>query len=291
MMLQSMTAFARRSQETPHFRLALEIRSVNNRFLELNVRMPEILRHLENDLRQKLQTHIKRGKIDLTIYLEQSKSQDNRVLNTEALKNWVDTFNSLPEQSALLGKPTWHDVLSLPNVWQVATEEVDWAHEVSALFEGALSDFIAMREREGEKIARVLLEKLNLIEQHVLQLKTHLPELEQHIRQNILQRFQELQINVDGARLEQEMVFLLAKSDVAEELDRLQFHSQEIRDVLQQGKAQGEAIGRRLDFIIQELHREANTLGSKAADVVLSQASIELKLCIEQMREQVQNLM
>lgn len=289
-MLQSMTAFARCSQEQERFRLAVELRSVNSRFLELNVRLPERLRHLENGIRQQVQAKIKRGKVDVNVYLELGKSQDNQILNQEALAQWIQTLTQ-HQQSALLEKPSWRDVLSLPNVWQVSQDETDWEREVFTLFEQALCDFVAMREREGEKIAQVLLERLARIEAYAQQVQAYLPQLEQSIKQNLLQRVAELNTPVDGVRLEQEIVFYLARGDVAEELDRLQFHTHEAQNTLQQGKHNQEAIGRRLDFIIQELHREANTLGSKAADSTLSQHSIEIKLCIEQMREQVQNLM
>lgn len=289
-MLQSMTAFARCSREQESFRLAVELRSVNSRFLELNVRLPERLRHLENGIRQQVQVKIKRGKVDVNVYLELGKTQDNQILNQEALAQWIQTLTQ-HEQSALLEKPSWHDVLSLPNVWQVSQDETDWEREVFTLFDQALCDFVAMREREGEKIAQVLLERLARIEAYAQQVHAHLPQLEQSIKQNLLQRVAELNTPVDGVRLEQEIVFYLARGDVAEELDRLQFHTHEAQNTLQQGKHNQEAIGRRLDFIIQELHREANTLGSKAADSTLSQHSIEIKLCIEQMREQVQNLM
>jgi len=207
-------------------------------------------------------------------------------LDTAALAQWLQALAAADSGNAL-GQPAWGDVLALPGVLVRERDSEDALDDmVMHLFEQALGDFLAMREREGTAIARVLAQRLDDIDGQLAHVHAHLPRLQEKTAVQLRERLAALRSEVDPAIAGQTLAAILSKMDVQEELDRLRFHVTEARNTLQQDGA----IGRRLDFLMQEFNREANTLGSKAGDNVLSQAAVDLKVLIEQMREQVQNL-
>lgn len=285
-MRQSMTAFARATEENAQWRISVELKSVNHRFLEIQVKMGDTLRHLEGAIRERLQAAVARGKVEIWIFVENMGEGNAQRLDANALTAWLDKFAAADPQ-ANLGAPGWSDLLALPGVLvreYNSEDALDAA--VLRLFDAALADFIAMRAREGEAIAGVLAARLDSMSAVLDGVVAGLPQLQEKTAAIMQERLRALQFEADPAIAGQALSQILSKMDVQEELDRLRFHIEEARKTLQQHGA----IGRRLDFLMQEFNREANTLGSKAGDNAQSQASVEIKVLIEQMREQVQNL-
>ena len=283
-MRQSMTAFARAVDENGRWRVSVELKSVNHRFLEVQMKMMDALRHLEGGIRERLQATVQRGKVEVWIFVE--TLSDARTQDSAALAQWLQALTAADSGNAL-GQPAWGDVLALPGVLVRERDSEDALDDmVMHLFEQALGDFLGMREREGTAIARVLGQRLDDIDGQLAHVHAHLPRLQEKTAAQLRERLAALRSEVDPAIAGQTLAAILSKMDVQEELDRLRFHVTEARKTLQQDGA----IGRRLDFLMQEFNREANTLGSKAGDNVLSQAAVDLKVLIEQMREQVQNL-
>jgi len=286
-MIRSMTAFAAVERATAAGTLALELRAVNHRYLELSLRLPDELRTLEPMLREKIAARVSRGKLDLGLRLRSSSDalrplavNETRLAQLAGLhETFVARFPTLRSGFA--------ELLAFPGVLADAGTDMDALRAEAALLADALlADFLAHREREGRALATLIGGRLEAIEAIIASVRAVLPELRAALRQRIEARFAELKLEVDPARLEQELVLLLQRADVDEELDRLATHVAEARHAMKRG----EAVGRRLDFLLQEFNREANTLGSKAVDARLTQASVELKVLIEQIREQVQNL-
>ena len=285
-MRQSMTAFARATEENAQWRISVELKSVNHRFLEVQVKMGDTLRHLEGDIRERLQAEISRGKVEIWVFVENHGESNAQRIDTVALGTWIARLSDADPFGAL-GKPAWSDMLALPGVLVKEYNSEDALDAaVLRLFDAALADFIAMRAREGEAIAAVLGARLDSMGAVLDSVVAQLPQLQAKTAAIMQERLRALQFEADPAVAGQTLSQILAKMDVQEELDRLRFHIEEARKTLQQDGA----IGRRLDFLMQEFNREANTLGSKAGDNAQSQASVELKVLIEQMREQVQNL-
>ncbi len=286
-MTQSMTAFARVEQSTQLGTLSWEVRSVNHRYLEPGIRLPDILRELEPVVRDLLRQQISRGKIECTLKYEPASHQQGLELNLSYAKQLIQSAEQL---AALMQKAAPLDPLELlrwPEV--IASQNQDNKElltQASALFKQALQQLKSHRAREGAELARLIEQRLAQIHEEVETLGAAVPQMLEAQRQKILARCAELAMEPDPQRLEQELVMLAQRSDVAEELDRIKTHLQEVRHTL---GSKG-AIGRRLDFLMQELNREANTLGSKAIDVRTTQASVNIKVLIEQMREQIQNL-
>lgn len=285
-MRQSMTAFARTTEETARWRISVEMKSVNHRFLEIQVKMGDTLRHLEGVIRERLQAAVARGKVEVWLFVEALGESSSQRLDSAVLAAWLQRLGTADPQGAL-SKPTWSDMLALPGVLvkeHGSEDALDAA--VLRLFDVALADFLAMREREGAAIAAVLGARLDSMSAVLDGVVADLPQLQEKTAASLQERLRALQYEADPAVAGQALSQILAKMDIQEELDRLHFHIEEARKTLQQDGA----IGRRLDFLMQEFNREANTLGSKAGDNAQSQASVELKVLIEQMREQVQNL-
>jgi TIGR00255 family protein len=248
--------------------------------------MGDTLRHLEGAIRERLQAAVARGKVEIWIFVENMGEGNAQRLDANALTAWLDKFAAADPQ-ANLGAPGWSDLLALPGVLvreYNSEDALDAA--VLRLFDAALTDFIAMRAREGEAIAGVLAARLDSMSAVLDGVVAGLPQLQEKTAAIMQERLRALQFEADPAIAGQALSQILSKMDVQEELDRLCFHIEEARKTLRQHGA----IGRRLDFLMQEFNREANTLGSKAGDNAQSQASVELKVLIEQMREQVQNL-
>ncbi|WP_337244128.1 YicC/YloC family endoribonuclease [Luteimonas sp. gir] len=285
-MIRSMTAFASGERTTPWGTLSCELRAVNHRFLELGTRMPEELRALEPVLRERIAARVSRGKLDLGLRLRPVEGggelQLNRALLDQLGQLAQDLRTGFPELRASLT-----ELLQFPGVLQ--SRGVDPAAlqvEVVALLDEVLDGFIAAREREGAKLVAATLERVDGIAAIAAQVRTLMPAIREGQRAKLQARLDDLAQPVDPGRMEQELVLWLQKLDVDEELDRLDSHVDEIRRVF----AQREPVGRRLDFLLQEFNREANTLGSKSVDKRSSQAAIELKVLIDQIREQVQNI-
>lgn len=287
-MLKSMTAFARQEQSTPSGTLTWEIRSVNHRYLEPNFRIPEQFREAESQLRELLRKKLARGKLDCNLKWQASDQADDGIsLNAEALSQLSAALDQISQNVPKSAAPSALDILQWPGV--VDHKEEDRADQIKQCvqaFSKALDTLIENRIREGQQLEPLFDDRLNKIDDIVKQVRVLLPQILEQQRQNLNKRFEELSVDLDPQRLEQEMVVLAQKSDVDEELDRLDAHVKEVRKVL----AKKEPVGRRLDFLMQELNREANTLSSKSIVTDTTKAAVELKVLIEQMREQVQNV-
>lgn len=286
-MVQSMTAFARVEQNGAYGTLSWELRSVNHRYLEPHLRLPDTLREVEGTVREALRNGLSRGKVECTLKLTESASEQSLHVNQERAQQLIQAAEQISQLIAQPAALNPLEVLAWPGV--LSTQSVDSQAINSAaieLFRSALTQLKESRGREGTDLARLISERLDAIQNEVLVLRDLVPQMLELQRQKILTRCQEMQIELDPQRLEQELVILAQKSDVAEELDRLATHITEVHRVLKAGGA----IGRRLDFLMQELNREANTLGSKAIDTRSTQAAVNIKVLIEQMREQVQNI-
>ncbi|MFA7388455.1 MAG: YicC/YloC family endoribonuclease [Thiohalobacteraceae bacterium] len=287
-MIRSMTAFARQEQDGDWGALTWELRSVNHRYLEVSLRLPDELRSLESAVRERATRRLGRGKLDCTLRFKPAQRRGARLqLDTQALDQVVaacaDIRGRLPDAAPV--DPL--DLLRWPGViLEEAADPAPLAKAALELFDHALLDLIATREREGGQIRDILYARLDGMEPLVAGARTRLPETLARIRDKLRLRVEELTSNADPDRLEQELAFLAQKMDVDEELDRLTGHIAEVRRVLELA----EPVGRRLDFLMQEFNREANTLGSKSADSETTRVSVELKVLIEQMREQVQNV-
>lgn len=285
-MIFSMTAFSRMGVKQQWGSAVWEIRSVNQRYLETFFRLPEQFRGLENTLREKIREKVTRGKIEcvLRIELQQNNSQLN--INQEFAKQVASSLQWIKQQTGE-GQIDPIDILRYPGVVEASEQDLDIiSQELLATFDALLNDFMAMRKREGDKLQTLLQQKLYAVDTEAEKVRTKMPDILQWQREKLLQRFDEIKLTFDAQRLEQEMVLLAQRIDVAEELDRLQMHVKETLSILKKGGA----VGRRLDFMMQELNREANTLASKSINADITNSAVELKVLIEQMREQIQNL-
>lgn len=281
-MVHSMTAFARVEQAGTHGTLSWELRSVNHRYLEPHLRLPDAFRDLEGAVREALRQGLSRGKVECTLRFAEETAGKSLQVDQERARQLVAAAEGV---AALIRQPAPLDplaVLAWPGVL-VADSADPQALNAAALeaFGQALEQLKAGRSREGLELAKLLNDRLDAMLVEVGNLRELVPTMLANQRQKILDRFAELKAELDPQRLEQELVLLAQKSDVAEELDRLATHVGEVRRVLKAGGA----AGRRLDFLMQELNREANTLGSKAFDPRSTQAAVNLKVLIEQMRE------
>ncbi len=287
-MPKSMTAFARCAAQTPLGDLTWELRSVNHRFREVAMRLPEEFRFQEGAFRDAIAAAVSRGRVDGWLrYSPPTAASTEPQIDTSLigqLAAWAQSVRSiLPDAQPLrVGEVLkWPGVMSAP-----AVDEQALASEAGNLLQEALAQLSDSREREGGALAQMLQERVRAASDAISTLEDLLPEIGATYRERLEQRLSEMAVQVDSERLEQEVVLLLAKSEVSEEVDRLKMHLQEVEQTL----GQSEPIGRRLDFLMQELNREANTLGSKSAHPEQTNASVNLKVLIEQMREQVQNI-
>ncbi|WP_431687078.1 YicC/YloC family endoribonuclease [Hahella sp. NBU794] len=287
-MIRSMTAYARQESRGEWGVLTWEVRSVNHRYLEPMFRIPEVLREIEPALREAMRQYVQRGKLECQLKFQQESQatpsyQVNLGLANE-LNQAVNQINRILDNPAHINA---FDFLNWPGV--LVSEETDLEpvrEEAVSLFEQTLESLVKTREREGDRIRPMLEDRLTAITDIVGRVRQKMPIILERQNEALKARFEELELAVDSARLEQELVIVSQKADVAEELDRLDAHVHEVREVL--GKK--EPMGRRLDFLMQELNREANTLSSKSLVTETTQFSVELKVLIEQMREQVQNV-
>ncbi len=287
-MIRSMTAFARAEDEGDWGVLTWELRSVNHRYLEVSLRLPEELRALEPRLREQAAARLGRGKLEATLRWRQALAQAGELrLDEEVLTQVLQAAETVAEAAGEVAPLNALDVLRWPGVIQEQRLDLEPVQEAAIrLFGTALDELVATREREGARIRELLAARLEAMAPLVAGVRERLPEVRSHIRERLTARLEEVTAKPDADRLEQELVYIAQKMDVDEELDRLGAHIAEIREVLERD----EPVGRRLDFLIQELNREANTLASKSADAETTRAAVELKVLIEQLREQVQNV-
>ncbi len=287
-MIRSMTAFARRERTSELGTLTCELKSVNQRYLDVTLRLPEELRGLENTLREKAGHALQRGRLECQFRYQPADAAANPLALNEALAQAVivtarrvESFMTNP------ARMTATEVLRWPGVVQEPKQDVGpLMAQAVELFEAAVNDLIDSRAREGARIEELIRARCTSIREIVAQVRERRPQVLAAVRSKLKARIAELDVDADPNRLEQELAFIAQRLDVDEELDRLDGHLQEVNDVL----TRNEPVGRRLDFLMQEFNREANTLSSKSADLATTQAAVELKVLIEQMREQVQNI-
>ncbi len=288
-MIHSMTGFARREASGPWGQLTCEVRSVNHRYLEPGFRLPEELRGLEGELRQTLPKLLRRGKVDCTVHLRATREAERELQVDEAtLKRVLERVRDIASRAggtAVSLDPI--DVLRWPGVLQDSAPDNDALTAAArALFTDSVHELVAMRAREGERLRELVLQRCEALVGLIGSARAQLPELRDRAQQRLQTRLVELGATVEATRFEQEVALLLQRADVDEELDRLDAHLAEIRRVLD-GE---EAGGRRLDFLMQELHREANTFSSKSQELDSTRLAVDMKVLIEQLREQVQNI-
>ncbi len=286
-MIASMTGFARRELAGSWGTLTCELRSVNHRYLEPGFRLPEELRPLESDLRQLLSKNLKRGKIDCTMHLRGAQGAERELrIDPAALARVAAAIGQVSREMPGATVDAV-EVLRWPGVVETTTPDAEaLLGAARTLFQQTLDDLGAMRQREGKRLGELIEQRCAGLGTLVGQVRARLPEIQARVRTRLHERVAELLASVDRDRIEQELVLQLQRLDVAEELDRLTGHIEETRRVM----GGGEAAGRRLDFLMQELNREANTLASKSQDLDTTRISVDMKVLIEQMREQVQNV-
>lgn len=288
-MIKSMTGFAHVSGEFGNKRIDLEIRSVNHRFLDVQFKMPEDLRYLESTMREIIAQHVTRGKLECRIQINNLVDNSGNLHINHELVNELAVLNSQwRKQHEDLGKLTVAEILNFPNVIiSVEKDHEALATGVQTLLNNALLDFVETRKREGLKLQAHLLERLELMDDIITALESLFPGLLKTHMQRVRARLAEAVASIDEDRLKQEFALFMQKADVDEEFSRLRTHIAEVRRIITEHKG---SVGKRLDFLMQELNREANTLGSKSIASECTQVSVELKVLIEQMREQVQNI-
>ncbi|MEG3756064.1 YicC/YloC family endoribonuclease [Psychromonas arctica] len=286
-MIYSMTAFARKQLKGDWGTAVWEIRSVNQRYLETYFRLPEQFRGLETKLKDTFRKRLERGKVECSLRFDANSTSSTCLnMNQELATQLIHNAQWVTEQMGT-GQINPVDILKWPGVMQAPEQDIDAVSaELMAGFESTLNDFIDSRAAEGANLGVFIEQRLTNISEQAAKVRDFMPAVHAWQKARILKKFEDAKVDLDGTRVEQELVLLAQKSDVAEELDRLDSHVSEARNVLKKGGA----IGRRLDFMMQEFNREANTLGSKAINTDITAAAVECKVLIEQMREQVQNI-
>lgn len=285
--VHSMTAFARTEHVDSWGALQVEIRSVNQRYLEPHFRLPDILRDLEPVLRETLRQRLARGKVECSLRFDAAEASQAPAVNTQRLAEIAEALSVVHHQVPHASVPTTLDLLNQPGVLEAQhldQEAIKTA--ATTLFEQALDELIDARAREGAKLAEMITTRLDAVNEQVVTVRGLLPQILERQRAQLLERLDVAKTELDPQRLEAELVVVAQKSDVDEELDRLTAHVEEVRRQL----AQKGPKGRRLDFLMQELNREANTLSSKSVVAETTRCAVELKVLIEQMREQIQNI-
>lgn len=287
-MIYSMTGYASAQRELSHGVLSVELRAVNHRFLDLSLRLPEEFRALEGAIREKLSGRLNRGKLECRLNFNSRDTSNSQLrLNNALVAELLRLADQVKVQQASTGDLRMADILRWPGVIESDALPTELLQSTALeVLDLALDDFLASRAREGGKLADILLERVTTMDALIVGVKPLIPQIVIDYEAKLTQRFVEAMGSSEDDRIRQEMVMFAQKVDVLEEIDRLQTHLAELRRILQKG---GNA-GKRLDFLMQELNREANTLGSKSVSVETSKVSLELKVLIEQMREQVQNI-
>lgn len=287
-MIRSMTGFARRERQGPWGTLVCELRTVNHRYLEISLRLPEELRSLDNDVRQAIGNGLRRGKVDANLYLKTTSGTARKLeLDSAILDELLARIDDVRTRVEVTAPLSALDILRWPGV--IRDAEGDVRPVLTATIElvrEALQELNDTRLREGQRIRELLASRCTSMATQVDVVRTRLPEVSQRLRQRLIERISQLGVTPDAERLEQELVIYAHKMDVDEEMDRLAGHLLEVKSALDSS----EPAGRRLDFLMQELNREANTLSSKSQDAETTRAAVDMKVMIEQMREQIQNV-
>lgn len=295
-MVKSMTAYARQEEKLSWGSIAIELRSVNHRFLELSVKIPDEFRALEIPVRNKIKTKLKRGKLDILIYLKVQEGEAQHIAyNSELAEQLAKTLHDIDKLIYNASPVKAIDILNWPGVLERQNVEQEAVNsEILPLLDRVLDELLAGKKREGDALHEMIAQRSDEMRSVVSQVRSKMPEILQIQRERLQEKLKDLTALMpsepDNDRLEQEMVYISQKSDVAEEIDRLDTHLDEIARTLSSDVSDDVAIGRRLDFLMQELNREANTLGSKSISNITTQASVDMKVLIEQMREQIQNI-
>ena len=286
-MIRSMTAYARRETKGNWGSASWELRSVNQRYLETYIRLPEQFRGLEPVIRERIRSRLTRGKVEVSLRFDADPTaQSELILNEKLATQLVQAANWVKLQSDE-GQINPVDILRWPGVMSAAEQDLDAiSAELLGLLDTAIDDFITARETEGAALKALIEQRLEGVMGEVSKVRTHMPDVLKWQRERLVTRLEEAQVQLENNRLEQELVMLAQRVDVAEELDRLEAHVKETYNILKKK----EAVGRRLDFMMQEFNRESNTLGSKSINAEITASAIELKVLIEQMREQIQNI-
>ncbi|MDX1519436.1 MAG: YicC/YloC family endoribonuclease [Gammaproteobacteria bacterium] len=287
-MIASMTSFGRVEETTDFGYVIWDIRTVNHRYLDINLRLPEEMRMLENGIRQKISDSIRRGKVDCSLRYDPDHGGTGTItINRDRATQVIEAARSLSEPSTAFTTINPVEVMRWPGVIEREQIDLDAIGEtLMTLLDKTLAMVVDTRRTEGEKIRQLIDDRCEEVTRIVAGVKEMMPGILDAMRDKLNTRVSELTAELDHDRLEQEVVLLAQKADVAEELDRLEAHIAEVQRTL----SAKQPVGRRLDFLMQEMNREANTLGSKSADIKMTNASVELKVLIEQMREQIQNI-
>ncbi|WP_434357979.1 YicC family protein [Parasalinivibrio latis] len=286
-MIHSMTAYARREIKGDWGTAAWEIRSVNQRYLETYLRLPEQFRSLEPVLRERFRQRLARGKVECSLRFEANPAANTELKINESLAQQVINAAKWVKDTTGEGSINPFQVLQWPGVLETPEQDMDAINKaLLEAFDEAIKDFIAARLSEGNNINAMIEQRLDAISEEVVKVRAKMPEILAWQRDRIHSRFEEAKVELEAGRVEQEMILMAQKVDVAEELDRLDSHVIETRKVLKKGGA----CGRRLDFMMQEFNRESNTLASKSINTEVTASAVELKVLIEQMREQIQNI-
>lgn len=287
-MAKSMTAFAYKEVSGEYGTCIWEIRSVNHRYLDIRINLPPEFRSQESHYYEQIKSRLKRGKVDANLRFTTNSEAQNNITVNEPLARALIIATRQVEGHIENPKPiNALDILNWPGVAQEIAIDTSLAFKpAKQLLDDTLEELIDTRLREGKRLAEFIFQRCDQIAEIIVRIRKNRPQIIINLREKLLKRIQELNITTDNDRLEQELVLLAQRLDVDEELDRLMAHLDEINDILERD----EAIGRRLDFLMQELNREANTLASKSNDAETTQLAVDLKVLIEQMREQIQNL-
>ncbi|MDX1302665.1 YicC/YloC family endoribonuclease [Photobacterium sp.] len=286
-MIHSMTAYARREVKGDWGTAIWEIRSVNQRYLETYLRMPEQFRSLEPVLRERFRQRLARGKVECNLRYEANQAATSELSINEDLAKQVINAAKWVKETAGEGNIGPFQVLNWPGVMEAPEQDLDAINkDLLAGFDAAITDFIAARASEGENMKELIVQRLDAISLEAGKVRQRMPEIINWQRERLTTRFEDAKVELDPSRIEQELVMMAQKSDVAEELDRLDSHVKETQKIMKKGGA----CGRRLDFMMQEFNREANTLASKSISTDITASAVELKVLIEQMREQIQNI-
>lgn len=285
--MQSMTAFARAQGDHARFHLVWELRTVNHRYLETQFRLPDAFRALEQSLRDTARTHLKRGKFDAVLRYDRALREGAFDINRSLLLQLLASLEQVRRDAPEIGAVSPLELMKWPGVLMDAhAEDEALLQQANELFEAALGELLQHRQREGSAIRSTIVERLDAIDAHLDALRPLTAQANQDLLVKLRQRVAELGVDIDPLRLEQEAALLAQRGDVAEELDRLGIHVEEFRSAMRAGGPHG----RRLDFLTQEMNRETNTLGAKSANAEISQRVVDLKVIVEQIREQVQNV-
>ncbi|MHA6251352.1 YicC/YloC family endoribonuclease [Oceanobacillus sp. CAU 1775] len=292
-MVRSMTGYGKHVIENEDFSLSVEMRSVNNRFLDFSLKMPQALLYLEESIKKELKTMFRRGKVDVYITIKgEGTTEKHLQVNQELLKQYINHFSDVKRRYSIEGELEINTLVSLPDIFEVVEmnkHNDELKENVLTAISEAAKELLEMRETEGNFLAKDIKSRLNVIEDITNRLETLGPEVTQEYKERILKRMSELLNNatdIDEVRMHQEVAILTEKGDITEEIIRLKSHVEHMRKILKEE----DSIGRKLDFICQELHREANTIGSKSMAAEINHLDVLLKSEIEKIKEQVQNI-